>query len=181
MWELDYKESWVLKNLCLWTVVLEKTLESPSDFKEFEPVNPKRSLEHSLEGLILTLKLQYLATWCEELTHLKRPWYWERLKAGGEGDDRGWDHCIASRTQWTWVWINSSSWWWTRRPGVLQSMCKVLDTTERLNRPELSKGEKNLTLFFSSCQLRERWKNVWHFLPISFVWEPWPSCLLPSH
>ena len=63
-----------------------------------------------------------LATWCEELTHLKRPWGWERLKAGGEGDNRGWDGCMTSQTQWTWVWVNSGSWWWTGRPGVLQSM-----------------------------------------------------------
>ena len=63
-----------------------------------------------------------LATWCEELTHLKRPWCWERLRAGGEGDDRGWDGWMASLTRWTWVWVNSGSWWWTGRPGVLQSM-----------------------------------------------------------
>ena len=63
-----------------------------------------------------------LATWCEELTHLKRPWCWERLKAGGEGDDRGWDGSVASLTQWSWVWVNSGSWWWTGRPGVLCSM-----------------------------------------------------------
>ena len=63
-----------------------------------------------------------LATSCEELTHLKRPWCWERLKAGGEGDDRGWGGWMASLTQWTWVWVNSWSWWWTGRPGVLQFM-----------------------------------------------------------
>ena len=63
-----------------------------------------------------------LATWCEELTHLKRPWYWERLKAEGEGDSRRWDGWMALPTQWTWVWVNSGSWWWTGRPGVLQSM-----------------------------------------------------------
>ena len=63
-----------------------------------------------------------LATWCKELTHLKRPWCWERLKAGGEGDNRGWDGWMASPTQWTWVWVNSGSWWWTGKPGVLQSM-----------------------------------------------------------
>ena len=62
-----------------------------------------------------------LATWCEELTHLKRPWCWERLKAGGEGDDRGWDGWMASSTPWTWVWVNSGSCWWTGRPSVLQS------------------------------------------------------------
>ena len=61
-----------------------------------------------------------LATWCEELTGLKRPW--GRLKAGGEGDNRGWDGWMASPTQWTWVWVNSGSWWWTGKPGVLPSM-----------------------------------------------------------
>ena len=63
-----------------------------------------------------------LATWCEELTHWKRAWCWERLKAGGEGDDRGWDGWMESPTWWTWVWASSGSWWWTGRPGVLQSM-----------------------------------------------------------
>ena len=63
-----------------------------------------------------------LATWCEELTQWKRLWCWERLRAGGEGDDRGWDGWMTSLTQWTWVWVNSGSWWWTGRPGMLQSM-----------------------------------------------------------
>ena len=63
-----------------------------------------------------------LATWCKELTHWKRPWCWERLKACGDGDDRGWDGWMASPTQWTWVWVHSGSWWWTGKPGVLQSM-----------------------------------------------------------
>ena len=61
-----------------------------------------------------------LATWCEELTHLKRPRCWERLRAGGEEDSRGWDGWMASPTQWLWVWVNSRSWWWTGRPGVLR-------------------------------------------------------------
>ena len=74
-----------------------------------------------LEGLILKLKSNTLATWYEELTHWKRPWCWERLKAGGEGGDRGWDGWMALPTLWTWVWINSGSWWWTGRPGMLQS------------------------------------------------------------
>ena len=63
-----------------------------------------------------------LATWCEKLTHWKRPWWWERLKAGGEGDDRKWDGWTALPTRWTWVWVSSRTWWWTRKPGVLQSM-----------------------------------------------------------
>ena len=78
------------------------------------------SPEYSLEGP-LKQKLQYLATWYE-LTHWKRPWCWERLKAGGEGDDRGWDGWMASPTQWTWVWASSRSWWWTAKPGMLQSI-----------------------------------------------------------
>ena len=61
-----------------------------------------------------------LATWCEELTHLRRPWHWERLRAGGEGDDRGWDGWMASPTQWTWVWVSFRSCWWTGKPGMLQ-------------------------------------------------------------
>ena len=63
-----------------------------------------------------------LASWCEELTHLKRPWCWERLMAGGEGDERGWAGLMASRIQWTWVWPSSGSWRWTRKPGMLQSI-----------------------------------------------------------
>ena len=63
-----------------------------------------------------------LATWCRELIHLKRHWCWERLKAGGDRDDRGWDGWMASSTQWTCVWVSSRSWWWTGRPGGLQSM-----------------------------------------------------------
>ena len=80
------------------------------------------SPECSLEGLMLRLKLQYLATTCEELTHWKRPWCWEGLGAGGEGDDRGWDGWMASPTRCTWVWVNSGSWWQTGRPGVLRFM-----------------------------------------------------------
>ena len=70
-------------------------------------INP----ECSLEGLMLKLKLQFFGTWCKELAHWKRPWCWERLRAGGEGDDRGWDGWMASPTQWTWVWVDSRSWW----------------------------------------------------------------------
>ena len=73
-----------------------------------------------------------LATWCEELTYWKRPWCWERLRAGGEGDDRGWDGWMASLTQWTWVWVNSWSWWWTGRPGVL-CVCGVAKSRTRLS------------------------------------------------
>ena len=90
MWELDYKESWVLKNWCFWTGVLEKTLDSPLDCKKIQPVYPKDiSPGCSLEGLMLKLKPNILATWCKELTHLKRSRCWEILRVGREGDDRG--------------------------------------------------------------------------------------------
>ena len=101
MWELDCEESWAPKNWTFWTVVLEKTLESPLDCKKIQP---------------------NLATSCEELTHWKRLWCWEGLGAGGKGDDREWDSWMASPTQWTWVWVNSRRWWWTGRPGVLRFM-----------------------------------------------------------
>ena len=76
----------------------------------------------SLEGLMLKLKLQYLATSCEELTHWKRLWCWEGLGTGGEEDNREWDGWMASPIRWTLVWVNSRSWWWTGRPGMLQFM-----------------------------------------------------------
>ena len=63
-----------------------------------------------------------LATSCEKLTYWKRPWCWEELGAGGEGDNRGWDGWMASPMQCTWVWVNSGSWWWTGRPGMLWLM-----------------------------------------------------------
>ena len=74
----------------------------------------------SLEGMMLNSST--LATSCEELTHWKRLWCWEGLGAGEKGDDRGWDGWMASPTRWTWVWVNSGSWWCTGRPGVLQFM-----------------------------------------------------------
>ena len=110
MWELDHKERWVPKTWCFWTVVLEETLENPLDSKEIEPVHPEGS-----QPWIFIVKTDteaepcYLAIWCEELTHLKRPWCWERWRAGGEGDDRGWDGWMASLTRWTWVWVDSRS------------------------------------------------------------------------
>ena len=123
MWELDYKESWVLMHWCFWTVVLKKSL-SPFNCKEIQPVHPKvRSvLGVHWKDWCWSWYSNNFATSCEELTHWKSPWCWERLRARGEGDDRGWDGWMASRTQGTWVWVNSGSWWWTGRPGVLQSM-----------------------------------------------------------
>ena len=113
-----------LKNWCFGTVVLEKTLERPLDSKEIKPVNPKGNQSWMFirridaEAAAPTLNA---ATWCEELTHWKRPWFWERLKAG-EGNARGWDDWMASLTQWTWVLASSRRWWRTGTSGVLQSV-----------------------------------------------------------
>ena len=104
--------------------MLEKILESPLDCKEIQPVHPKGDQSWVFIGKDWCWRWSSntLATWCKELTHWKRPWCWERLKAGGEGDNRGWDGWMTSLTQWTWVWASSRSWWWTGQPGVLQSM-----------------------------------------------------------
>ena len=123
MWELDHKEGWVPKNwrfeLWCWRRLLRV------------PWTARRSNQSTLKAISPDIHWKdwcwswnsnTLATWCEELAHLKRPWCWETLKAGGEGDDRGWDGWMASPTRWTWVWVNSRSWWWMGKPGVLQSM-----------------------------------------------------------
>ena len=90
-WELDHKEGWALRNWRFWIVVLTKTLESPLDCKGIKPLNPKRSQPWIFrKNWCWSWSSNTLAAWCEEPTHWKRPWYWERLK-GGEGDDRGWD------------------------------------------------------------------------------------------
>ena len=108
---IDALELWCWKRLLRvpWTV----RRSNQSFLNEISP-------EYSLDGLMLNLNSYTLTNWCEELTHLKRFWCWERLKAG-EGDYRGWDGWMASPTQWTWIWVGSSSWWWTGKPGVLHS------------------------------------------------------------
>ena len=102
-----YKEGWVWKNWCFWILVLENTLESPLDCKEIKPVNPKGSLPWVFTGRTDNWSSNTLTIWCEEPTRWKIPWWWERLKAGREGDNRGWDGWMVSLTQWTWVWENS--------------------------------------------------------------------------
>ena len=90
---------------------------------EIKPVSPKGNQSCIFIGRAYA-EAEGPVLWprCEELIHLKRPWCWERLKVGGEGDDRGWDGWMASLTQWTWVWVDSRSWWWTGRPGMLWFM-----------------------------------------------------------
>ena len=121
MWELDYKKSWAQKNWWLLNCGLgEDSWESLG--LQGDPTSP--SWRRSVLGVhwkdwCWSWHSNTLDTWCKELTHWKRPWCWERLKARGEGDSIGWDGWMASLTQWTWV---SRNWGWTGRPGVLQSM-----------------------------------------------------------
>ena len=111
------------EEMMLLNCVLEKTLESPLDSKEIQPVHPKEDQSWVFFGRTdAEAETNTLVTSCEELTHWKRLWCWEGLGAGGEGDDRGWDGLMASPTRWTWVWVNSGCWWWTGRPGMLWFM-----------------------------------------------------------
>ena len=115
MWELDCEESWAPKNWCFWTVVLEKTLETPLDCKEIQPVHPKGDQPWVFIG----------RTDAEAETAILLPPHakcWLIGKDPDAGRDRGWDGWMALLTQWTWVWVNSGSWWWTGRPGVLRFM-----------------------------------------------------------
>ena len=120
-WTIKKAEHWRIAAFELWCwgrllrVPWTAKRSSQSILKEISP-------GCSLEGLMLKLKLQLFGHLMWRTDSLKRSWCWERLKAGGEGEDRGWDGWMASPTQWTWVWVNSGSWWWTGRPGMLWFM-----------------------------------------------------------
>ena len=120
-WTIKKTECWRMDafELCycrrLLRVPLTAKRSNQSILKEISP-------EYSLEGLMLKPKLQYFGHLMWRTDSLERLWCWQRLKAGGEGDNRGWDGWMASPAQWTWVWVSSRSWWWTGRPGMLQSM-----------------------------------------------------------
>ena len=120
MWELDCKECWELKNWCFWTATLENILDLDCKIK---PVNPKgnQSWIFKWKDWCWSWSSNTLATWCEELTHLNKPWCWERLKAGGEGDDGGCDGWMEAPIRWAWVSTSSRIWWRTVSPGMLQS------------------------------------------------------------
>ena len=152
---IDAFEVWCCRRLLRvpWTA----RRSNQSILKEISP-------ECSLEGLMLKLKFKYLVTWCEQLTHLKRPWCWERLKAGGKGDDRGWDGWMVSPTQWTWVWVNFGSWidreaWCAAVHGVAKSWTRLSDWTE-LN--------WTLITMFPSCRTSQ---SLWNFNVVSHIFE----------
>ena len=122
-------ESWTTKKAEPWRIdafelgCWRRLLRVPwTARKSNQSILKEISPEYSLEDWCWSWNSNTLATWCEELTHLKRPWCWKRLKVGGEGDDRAWDGWMASPAQWTWVWASSGSWWWRGMPGVLQFM-----------------------------------------------------------
>ena len=125
MWEMDYKESWAPKNWCFWTMVLQKTVESPLDCKEIQPVHPKGDLSWVFIGRT-DAEAETQIFWPP---HVKS-WLigkdpdagrdWGQEEKGTTEDE--WDGWMASPTQWTRVWVNSGSWWWTGRPGMLWFM-----------------------------------------------------------
>ena len=98
-----------------------RSLDSPLDCKDIQPIHPKGNQSWIFVRRTCWSWNSNMLASCEELTHWKRLWCWERSGAGGEGDDRGWDGWMASLTQWTWVSVSSRSWWWRGRPGMPQS------------------------------------------------------------
>ena len=120
MWELDYKESWALKNWRFWTVVLEKTLESPLDCKEIQPVHPKGWC--SWEGLMLKLKLQYFGHLMWRADSFEKTMMLGKIEGRRRRGNRAWYGWMTSLTQYLWIWVNSGSWWWTGRIGMLRFM-----------------------------------------------------------
>ena len=144
-----------LKNWCFWTVVLEKTLESPLDCRGIKSINQQGNQTWIFIGRT-DAEAEAPILWPPGAKNWpwKRPWCWERLKAGGEGDDRKWDSWMASPTQWTWVWASSGSWWRTERPGVLQSMGlqRVIHdlVTEQQQNRECCKPSLLVTLAFEN-------------------------------
>ena len=163
MWELDYKESWVLKNWCFLTEVLEKTLESPLDCKEIQPVYPKGNQSWTFTGRT-DAEAETPILWPPDGKNwlIWRPWYWERVKAGGEGDNAGCDGWMASLTPWTWVWVSSGSLWWTEKPDVLQSMGSQWVRHNRateLNGTETFRCEDGVHFYPFVCIILRRWNS----------------------
>ena len=162
MWHLDYKESWAPKNWCFWTVVLEKTLESPLDCKKIQPVHPKGNQSWIFIGRT-DVEAETPILWPPDA---KNWLIWKDPDVGkGEGEDRGWDGWMASPTQWTWVWVNSGSWWWTGRPGVLQSM-----GSQRVGHNRAT--VLNLFIALHRYCFKKNWRFVallnWHYFSNSF-------------
>ena len=157
--------------------MLEKTLVSPLDWKEIQPVNPKGNQSWLFIGRT-DVEAETPVLWPpEEPTHLKRPWCWESLKTGGEGDNRGWGGWIVSSTRWTWVWASSGRWWRTGKPGFLSSTglqtvghdwateqqqfpfhrWRLLNVFQLLSTQNSNQSSKKAQSSLSSHQLHEIW------------------------
>ena len=179
MWVLDYKEGWVLKNWCFWTVVLEKTLENSLGLQGDQTSQAQRKpiLNIHWKDWCWSWSSNTLTTWCKELTHWKRPWCWERLKVGGEGVDRGWDDWMESPTWWTWVWASSKRCSEGQESLVCCSPwgCKESDTTDRLNNNMLIVIEYGRPLLSNS--LFHIW---WIILKLSHLSTSWTSKTLAT-
>ena len=144
MWDLDYKEAWALKNLCFWTVALEKILESPLDCKEIQPVHPKGDQSWIFIGRT-DAEAEASILWLPD----EKNWFIGKDPDAGKGwrqeekgDDSRWDDWMASLTRWT-VWVSSGSWWWTGKPGMLQS-----------------RGSQRVWCEWATEMI---WTNVWYF------------------
>ena len=159
MWELAIKkaEHWRIDSFELWCwrrllrVPWTARRSNQSILKEISP-------EYSLKALMLKLNSNTLATWCEELTHSKRPWCWERLKVGGAEDDRGWDGWMASLTQWTWVCASSESCWWREawHSGILLLLSRF-SRVRLCATPEMAAHQAPPSLGFSR---QEHWSGL---------------------
>ena len=114
-WTIKKTERWIIDAFKLWCCRRLPWTARRSNQSVLKEISPEYSFIHWKDWCWSS---NTLATWCKELTHWKRLWCWERLKAG-EGDDRGWDGWMALRTWWTWVWASSGSWWWTGKLGML--------------------------------------------------------------
>ena len=122
MWELDHTESWAPKNWCFGIWCWRRLLRVPwTARRSNQSILKEISSEYSLEGLMLKLTLRYFGHLMWRTDSFEKTLMVEILKAGREGDNRGWDGGTASLSQWTWVWVSSGSWWWTGKPGMLQS------------------------------------------------------------
>ena len=198
-WTVQKPEHWRTYAFALWC--WRRLLRVPWTAKRSnQSIRKEISPGCSLEGLMLKWKLQYL---CEELTHWKRPWCWERLKVGEEGDNRGWDGWMASPTQSTWVWVNFGSWWWTGKPGVLQSTGSQRvrhDWVTELNWTVNIKMRKspmfiinqdtekyfhfqvfNLQQVSWQTQQKRQGRGYSHLMHINLLWLLWGPCLWSAH
>ena len=135
MWEVDYKESWVLKNYAFELWFWRRLLRVPWIARRSnQSILKEVSSEYSLEGLMLKLKPQYFGHLMRRTDSFEKIMMLGKIEGREEGDDRGWDGWKATVTLWTWVWVSSRAWWWTGRPRVLHPWGgKVSDMTKQLN------------------------------------------------